>query len=69
MKQYKLETAIFHSKVSLDREHLMKSSELELQGILDCKAEEGWRLISTDATNFGSSVYFYLYFEKDAEEG
>jgi len=47
----------------------MKSSELELQGILDCKAEEGWRLISTDATNFGSSVYFYLYFEKDAEEG
>ncbi len=65
MKKYKLETAIFYSKISMDKEHLVKSSELELQGILDRRAEEGWRLASTDAANFGSALYFYLYFEKD----
>ena len=65
MKKYKLETAIFYSKISRDRDHLVKSSELELQGILDRRAEEGWKLTSTDATGFGAAVYFYLYFEKD----
>ena len=65
MKKYKLETAIFYSKVTLDKEHIIKASELELQGILDRRAEEGWCLRQTDAVAFGSGIYFYLYFEKD----
>lgn len=65
MKKYKLETAIFYSKLTTDKNHLIKSSEVELQGMLDRKTEEGWTLASTDAVTFGSAVYFYLYFEKN----
>ncbi|NND31707.1 MAG: DUF4177 domain-containing protein [Saprospiraceae bacterium] len=66
MKKYKLETAIFYSKITSDKDHLVKSSEVELQGILDRRSEEGWTLSSTDAVSFGSAVYFYLYFERNA---
>lgn len=66
MKQYKLETAIFYSKMTSDKEHIIKSSEVEIQGILSRRAEEGWKLVSTDCTTFGAALYFYLYFEKDA---
>lgn len=65
MKKYKLETAIFYSKLTTDKEHLVKSSELEIQGILDRRSEEGWKLASTDAVSFGAAVYFYLYFERE----
>jgi len=41
MKQHKLETTIFYSKLTTDKIHLVKSSELELQGALDRYAEEG----------------------------
>lgn len=68
MKKYKLETAIFYSKLTTDKNHLVKSSEVELQGIMDRRSEEGWHLASTDAVAFGSAVYFYLYFEKDGRE-
>ena len=66
MKKYKLETAIFYSKISTDKDHLIKSSEIELQGILLRRSEEGWSPVSTDAVSFGAAIYFYLYFEKDA---
>jgi hypothetical protein len=66
MKRYKLETAIFYSKITTDKDHLIKSSELELQGILDRRSEEGWHLVSTNAVSFGAAVYFYLYFEQEA---
>ncbi len=66
MKKYQLETAIFYSKISSDKNHIVKSSEVELQGILNRRAEEGWRLVSTDAASFGIALYFYLYFERDA---
>ncbi len=66
MKQYKLESLIYYSKVTLDKEHIIKSSSRDIQAKLDEYAADGWRLISTDATDFGFAVYFYLYFEKDA---
>lgn len=66
MKEYKLESLIYYSKLTLDKEHIVKSSSADIQAKLDEKAKDGWRLVSTDATDFGFAVYFYLYFERDA---
>ncbi len=65
MKKYKLESLIYYSKLTLDKEHIVKASAEDIQKKLDEYAENGWRLVSTDATDFGFAVYFYLYFEKD----
>ena len=66
MKQYKVEALVYYSKVTLDKEHIVKSSIIDIQQQLDEYANKGWRLVSTNATDFGFAVYFYLYFEKDA---
>ena len=65
MKDYKVETLIFYSKLTLDSEHIAKSSKIEIQEKLDEYAANGYRLASTSSTGFGSAVYIYLYFEKD----
>ena len=65
MKEYKLESLIYYSKVTLDKEHIVKSSSKDIQEKLDEYAKKGYRLVSTDATDFGFAVYIYLYFEKD----
>jgi hypothetical protein len=67
MKQYKLESLIYYTKITLDKEHIAKASTEDIQKKLDEYARDGWRLVSTDATDFGFAVYFYLYFEKDAD--
>ncbi|MCI4667076.1 MAG: DUF4177 domain-containing protein [Bacteroidia bacterium] len=64
-KEYKLESLIYYSKVTLDKEHIVKDSTKDIQAKLDEKAKDGWRLVSTDATDFGFAVYIYLYFERD----
>ena len=64
MKEYKVETLIYYSKLTLDTKHIAKSSKAEIQEKLDEYAKNGWRLASTDATSFGAAVYIYLYFEK-----
>ena len=64
MKAYKVETLIYYSKITLDTKHIANSSKVEIQEKLDAYAKDGWRLASTDATNFGAAVYIYLYFEK-----
>jgi len=66
MKQYKVEALVYYTKVTLDKEHIVKSSMIDIQQKLDEYANQGWRLVSTNATDFGFAVYFYLYFEKDA---
>lgn len=66
MKKYKLETLIYYSKMTLDKEHIVKSSSADIQAKLDEYAADGWRLVSTNTTDFGFALYFYLYFEKDA---
>lgn len=68
MKEYKLESLIYYSKLTRDREHIIKSSGKDIQAKLDDYASRGWRLVSTDATDFGAAVYFYLYFERDIPE-
>jgi hypothetical protein len=65
MKKYKLETFIYYSKLTRDREHIVKASSADIQAKLDEYSRQGWRLASTDATEFGAAMYFYLYFEKD----
>jgi hypothetical protein len=66
MKEYKLESFIYYSKLSLDKNHILNSSTIEIQAKLDECAKDGWRLASTSTTSFGSAVYVYLYFERDA---
>ncbi len=65
MKEYKVEALVYYSKVTLDKEHIIKSSTADIQEKLDEYGRQGWRLVSTDCTDFGFAVYFYLYFEKD----
>ncbi|WP_394748395.1 DUF4177 domain-containing protein [Spongiimicrobium salis] len=64
MKEYKVESFILYSKLSLDSKHILKDSTKKIQAILDEYAKDGWQLSSTDATNFGAAVYYYLYFER-----
>ncbi|GHB76486.1 DUF4177 domain-containing protein [Persicitalea jodogahamensis] len=66
MKEYKLESFIYYSKLTFDPNHLLNSSTTEIQEKLNEYAKNGWRLVSTTTTNFGSAMYFYLYFERDA---
>ncbi|MCR9290115.1 DUF4177 domain-containing protein [Saprospiraceae bacterium] len=65
MKEYKLESLIYYSKLTFDKEHILKSSSKDIQAKLDEYARNGWRLVSTDVEDFGMGMYFYLYFEKD----
>lgn len=65
MKEYKVETLIFYSKLTLDSEHIAKKSKQEIQEKLDEYAKNGYKLTSTNSTSFGAAVYIYLYFEKD----
>ncbi len=62
--KYKLESLIYYTKMFADKEHIIEASSKDIQAKLDEMAAEGWRLVSTDATDFGMAVYFYLYFEK-----
>jgi uncharacterized LabA/DUF88 family protein len=65
MKDYKVETLIFYSKLTFDVNHIQKSSQKEIQENLDEYATNGFKLASTNATGFGSAIYVYLYFEKE----
>ena len=64
MKQYKVETLIYYSKLTFDKYHIVDNSNKEIQEKLNSYAKDGWRLVSTDAYNFGAAMYIYLYFEK-----
>lgn len=65
MKDYKVETLIFYSKLTLDSEHIAKKSKIDIQEKLDEYAGKGYTLHHTTSTSFGLAVYIYLYFEKD----
>lgn len=67
MKEYKLESLIYYSKLSFDKEHILKASSQDIQAKLDEYSQTGWRLVSTDVEDFGMGMYFYLYFERDKQ--
>lgn len=64
MSNYKVETLIYYSKLTLDLKHIAKDSKKDIQEKLDEYSRDGYKLASTNATSFGSAVYIYLYFEK-----
>ncbi|SNV36510.1 MULTISPECIES: DUF4177 domain-containing protein [Weeksellaceae] len=66
MKEYKVESLIYYTKLTLDSEHIVKKSKEEIQEKLDEYSKNGYKLTSTTSTNFGFAVYIYLFFEKDA---
>lgn len=66
MKEYKLESLIYYSKAFAGKDHVLKTSSEDIQLKLDEMALRGYRLVSTDATDFGMGMYFYLYFEREA---
>ncbi|MNK18841.1 hypothetical protein D3C87_370530 [compost metagenome] len=65
MKDYKVESLIYYTKLTLDSEHIAKESKRKIQEKLDEYAKNGYQLTSTTSTNFGFAVYIYLFFEKD----
>jgi len=65
MKEYKLETLIYYSKLTRNKYHIADDSHRDIQLKLDEYAKDGYRLVSTDASSFGQALYFYLYFERD----
>lgn len=67
MKEYKVETRAYYSKITANANHIADSSQEQSQQIIDGHAANGWRLVSTNATSFGLAVYVYLYFERDKE--
>jgi hypothetical protein len=65
MKEYKVESLIYYSKLTLDSKHIANDSKKEIQEKLDKYAGEGYRFTTSTSTNFGSAIYIHLYFEKD----
>jgi hypothetical protein len=65
MRDYKVETLIYYSKLTTDKHHIIKSSKKEIQEKLQEYVEKGYKLVSTDMSNFGAALYIYLYFEKE----
>lgn len=65
--EYKVESLIFYSKLTLDSEHIAKSSKIEIQEKLDEYAKNGYRLCSTTSTGFGAAIYVHLFFEKNVK--
>ncbi|WP_407404274.1 DUF4177 domain-containing protein [Chryseobacterium sp.] len=66
MKDYKVETLIFYTKITLDPDHIAKKSQEDIQNKLDEYSKNGYHLVTTNSTNFGLAIYVYLFFEKDA---
>jgi hypothetical protein len=64
--EYKVEALVYYSKLTLDKEHIVKSSCEDVQRKLDEYARDGWRLVSSDAASFGRAMYVYLYFERSS---
>jgi hypothetical protein len=65
MRQSKVEALAFFPELTFDKERVIRTSQAEIQRVLDDRARRGWRLVSTNATDSGSAVYVYLYFEAD----
>lgn len=51
------QTLNYHSKLTLDSAHIRKKSKLEIQEKLDEYSAKGYRLTSTNSTNFELAIY------------
>lgn len=68
MKEYKVESFTFWSKMSSNKNHILDDSTQQIQETLNKYSNDGWILASTDKFSFGSAVYMYLYFERDIRD-
>jgi len=68
MKEYKIETLVYYGKITRDKYHIAKSSNAEIQAMLDIYTKNNWSLVSTDMAQFGTGFYIYLYFEREVVE-
>ena len=59
-REYKVESFIYYSKLTTDRNHILKDSTEDVQKTVEEYGRNGWKLVSTDATSFGAAVYIYL---------
>ncbi len=64
MKEYKVESLIYYTKFTFDKNHILNDSTRDIQAKLNEYATEGWSLSNTTTTSYGAAVYFYLYFER-----
>ncbi|HTO14641.1 MAG TPA: hypothetical protein VLZ83_02675 [Edaphocola sp.] len=65
MKEYKVESLIYYTKLTFDSKHIQKKSKVEIQEKLNEYAQKSYKLASTTSTSFGTAIYIYLFFEKD----
>ncbi|MFT6809794.1 MAG: hypothetical protein ACJA01_003032 [Saprospiraceae bacterium] len=65
MEEYKVESLIYYSKLTLDSKYISKNAQRDIQKKLDEYTAKGYTLASSDAINFGAAVYIYLYFERE----
>jgi hypothetical protein len=65
MKETKVETLIYYSKLTFDKEHIANDSHADIQQILNEYNRNGYRFVSSSTTGFGAAVYIYLFFEKE----
>ena len=66
MKDVKVDVIIhFHSMWTSKIEKLEKELEEKIQARIDKFQQEGYKLISTNSSVYGVSVYTQLYFEKN----
>lgn len=62
MKEFKVETLIYYSKLPLDKNHIANASKIEIQKKPVYHAKKGWRLVSTDASNLRvGPIYLALF--------
>ena len=65
MKEYKVETLFFYSKITFDGNHIAKKSKIDIQEKLDEYAAKGYSLHHSTSTSYEAAFYIHLYFEKD----
>lgn len=68
MKEYKVESFTFWSKMSTNKNHILDDSTKAIQETLNKYSKDGWSLTSTDKFGYGTAVYMYLYFERDIRD-
>jgi hypothetical protein len=64
-KDYKVEALIFEMKASFSSNNLKTQPKIEIQEQLDLYSSKGYRLVSTNSSGDATTIYVYLYFEKD----
>jgi hypothetical protein len=65
MKDYKVETLMFHQKFTFKTDTIGEDSKIGIQEKLDEYASKGYILHHTHSMNFEGAIYTTLYFEKD----